>query len=289
MKFAVIGTKTQFSRSPLFQNVWLKRAQLEGTYEAINILPEALNIFLESLSVSGYRGINVTVPHKEAVYQWLKLQGAALDNIAEKTQAVNTVIIEEKGLLCGRNTDAYGFKTNIETSLLDQSIALESTTLKALVIGAGGAAKAVIVALQDLMQCQKIFLTNRTQERAEILAKQLGNLEVISWEKRDEIMKEVNFVVNCTNLGMQGSEPLEISLAQLPPTAIVTDIVYTPIITPLLEQAKNRGNPIVDGTGMLLYQGRKSFEYWTGIAPEIDQSVWQLTFPEKYSNSKLFL
>ena len=209
----------------------------------------------------GFRGVNVTVPHKEAAL-------AAVDEadaLARRIGAVNTIVVGADGKLTGTNTDGFGFLENLKAGAPEWNAA----SGPAVVLGAGGAARAVVVALIDA-GAPEIILVNRTRERAEKIAADLGGpLTVCDWDDRAAVLAGANLLVNTTTLGMTGKAPLDLSLEALPDTALVNDIVYAPLETDLLAAARAWGNPAVDGLGMLLHQARPGFEAWFGVAPEV--------------------
>ncbi len=259
-KAAVIGYPVAHSLSPRLHGFWLKKYGIAGEYSAVEVKPEELENFIKNMSANGYSGVNVTIPHKEAVIPFLD----GIDKYARAIGAVNTIIVDD-GKLYGTNTDAEGFYQNIESHIIGRK--------KAVVLGAGGAAKAVIFAL-ELLEFEEIIITNRTCERALMLQHLYSSSsQIVDWEKRSEILADADLLVNTTSLGMTGKEPLDIDLSRLPKTALVTDIVYKPLITPLLAQAQARGNPTVDGLGMLLHQAVPAFAAWFGDVPVGDVPV----------------
>ena len=263
-KAAVIGYPVKHSLSPRLHNYWLKKYNIKGEYTAIEVLPENLSEFIKSLDKNGFCGVNVTIPHKELVILMLD----EVEDMARTIGAVNTVIVKD-GKLLGKNTDAYGFAENIKPYIIGKR--------KAVVLGAGGASKAVIFALQ-ILGFKEIIITNRTKERAEelVLSYQrtlVSSLTIADWNDRHKILENVDLLVNTTSLGMIDKEPLGIDLSLLPKTALVTDIVYSPLITQLLAQAMERGNPTVDGLGMLLHQAVPAFEAWFGVKPEVTEDL----------------
>jgi len=264
MKAAVIGRPITHSKSPLIHRHWLERYDLRGSYDAVDIRPENLSYQLKQMvEEEGYTGLNVTVPHKEAVLPLCD----ELDEAAQAIGAVNTIVIEE-GKIKGRNTDAFGFTENIKTALPD----FKFSDGPAYVLGAGGAAKAVLYALLK-EGASEIYLSNRTRERAEDLAAvSPDRIKVADWDDFTNL-QHCHFLVNTTSLGMQYKPPLEIDLSSLNTQTIVNDIVYAPLMTSFLQQSKMRGNKIVTGIGMLLHQARPAFEAWTGIMPEIDEEL----------------
>lgn len=268
-KAGVVGWPVSHSLSPRLHNYWLKQYNIDGEYKAYPVEPENLPEFIENLRRDkDFVGANFTIPHKEAT---MKLVDET-HGFAWMIEAVNTIIVKD-GQLHGMNTDDEGFTENIRSHI--------TGTKKAVVLGAGGAAKAVVFALK-ILGFKQIIITNRTRERAEKLAQWVEpNLEIADWEDRNKILQDADLLVNTTSLGMTGKDSLEINLSLLPETALVTDIVYSPLITPLLAQAQARGNPIVDGLGMLLYQAVPAFEAWFGVRPEVTEELRQYVLSGK--------
>jgi shikimate dehydrogenase len=260
MLAGIIGWPVEHSLSPRLHGFWLERHKIDGAYVALAVRPEDLFEVLRLLPRIGFRGANITVPHKEAAL-------AAMDEVeplARSIGAVNTVVVRADGSLEGRNTDAYGFLENLRQGAAHW----HAPHKPAAVIGAGGAARAICVALLDV-GVPEIYLVNRTPERAERLAEELGDQVIaIRWENHAAALGEAALVVNATTLGMKGEPETLLDLKLLPKTAVVTDIVYTPLETPLLAAARKRGNPVVDGLGMLIHQARPGFEAWFGVRPE---------------------
>jgi shikimate dehydrogenase len=276
-KFCVIGTKTEMSKSPLFHTIWIKAYGLDAGYMACNVPVEGLEPFICSLHSNNFSGINITVPHKEQAYAILdKKFPGSIDNTARKIGAINTIKIDGNGEYTATNTDAYGFIQNILTS---SQLPAEwgFAGKQVVIIGAGGATRAVIAGLEEA-GVKHISLLNRTEQKALEIArafKPILAIDAYPWEERSACLRNADMLINCTSLGMKGSESLDISLALLPQKALVTDIVYNPLLTPLLEAAKAQGNPVIDGLGMLLYQGQKSFSLWHGITPEVTGDLRQ--------------
>jgi len=259
-KAGVIGYPITHSLSPKLHNYWLKKYNIDGEYKAIEVKPEGLADFIKNMAANGYSGVNVTIPHKEAVMEFLY----EIDHVAKAIGAVNTIVVKD-GKLIGKNTDVAGFAENIKSHIIGKK--------KAVIFGAGGAARAVGKALLDL-DFSQITIANRTLAKADEVRHQFdNNLEVASWEERSHLLKDADLLVNTTSLGMTGKGELEIDLSLLPTTALVTDIVYNPLITPLLAQAQARGNPTVDGLGMLLHQAVPAFEAWFGVRPVVDDEL----------------
>lgn len=263
-KAAVIGWPINHSKSPLIHNHWLSRYSIKGTYEAIAVAPVALKESIQRLVDAGYRGFNVTVPHKQAILEHMDF----VRPDAERIGAVNTVVVGADGTLEGRNTDAFGFIANLKLSAPDFNFRGGS----AVVIGAGGAARAVIYALQK-EGVDTIRIINRTLENARALAAEFPPCEAIAWDHLPDMTKDASLIINTTTLGMTGQAPLELDFARVKPTALVHDIVYAPLETPLLRAARAAGNPTVTGIGMLLHQARPAFEAWFGVMPDVDPDL----------------
>ncbi len=264
-KAGVMGWPVDHSRSPALHGFWLKTYGIDGSYERLPVKPEDLAKALRDLPAKGFAGVNLTVPHKEAAL-------AVVDEVSPEGRrigAVNTIFVKPDGRLVATNTDAYGFMANLKHG----APSFRPPLCPALVLGAGGASRAICVALQDAGVPQ-ITLTNRSIERAEALARDLGGkITITPWKKRTNALKDVGLVVNTTTLGMKGQPPLELALDNLSTTAIVTDIVYVPLETPLLAAARARGNIVVDGIGMLLYQAQPGFEGWFGTWPDVTSAL----------------
>lgn len=263
----VIGHPVGHSLSPGLHGHWLARYRLDAAYLPFDVAPGNLERALRGLAALGGRGCNITVPHKEAACRLMD----ELQPGAARIGAVNTVVIGPSGGLIGSNTDGFGFLENLRAG----APAWSASARPAVIIGAGGAARAIVAALGDA-GCPGIRLINRTYERAEALAVQLGGpVEPIAWDARAPALDGAGLLVNTTSLGMSGQPPLDLALNSFPTDAVVTDIVYAPLETPLLAAARARGNPVVDGLGMLLHQARPGFEAWFGVKPTVDAVLRQ--------------
>jgi len=263
----VIGWPISHSRSPLIHGYWLKRYGIEGAYERRPVNPEELAAFVGSIRRGELAGSNVTVPHKEAV---LKLVDDA-DAIATAIGAANT-LWGENGRVRATNTDAHGFLANLQAAFPDW----QSAPGAPFVIGAGGAARAIIYALKGA-GCERIRLTNRSPERARELAAYFGPaVEVVDWQERAARLGDVSLLVNTTTQGMAGQPPLGLPLAALPKAAIVYDLIYVPLRTPLMMDAEARGLASLGGLGMLLHQAGVGFEHWFGRRPEVTEELFKL-------------
>ena len=267
----VIGWPVEHSRSPLIHRYWLKQYGIDGAYEKEAVPPGEAEAFLRALAERDYVGANVTLPHKLAALQ----AADVADEAAYAIGAANTVWLDSAGTLNATNTDAAGFMANLD----EQAPRWNASKLPALVIGAGGAARAILYALLQA-HAPKILLTNRTSERAAALADYFGpmsatpnRVEVLDWKDRSRAVGECGLIVNATSLGMTGEKPLELDLDKLREEAVVADIVYAPLVTPLLAAARNRGRATVDGLGMLLHQAAPGFERWFGVRPEVTPAL----------------
>ena len=261
----VMGWPVGHSRSPRLHNFWLARAGIDGAYVPLAVPPDRVSEALRALPALGFAGTNVTIPHKEAVFDAVD----ETDAIARRIGAVNTVYVRGDGVLAGTNTDAFGFVEALRSRLGDWSAAGGPVA----VLGAGGAARAIVAALQD-EGASEIRLVNRTRARAETLRERFGPPVVaVDWAERERALDGARLLVNTTALGMAGGEPLDIRLDDLPSDAVVNDIVYTPLETPLLAAARARGCRAVDGLEMLLHQARPGFAGWYGAEPVVDDAL----------------
>jgi shikimate dehydrogenase len=257
---AVMGWPISHSRSPKIHNYWLARYGLEGAYVPLAVEPARLAAALRALPALNFSGCNLTIPHKEAALAIVD----DLDETAKRVGAVNCVVVEEDGTLVGRNYDGFGFTAALRAA----APMWRSDAGPAVVIGAGGAARAVVAGLLDA-GATEIRVFNRTLERAERLAQDFGApVAAHRWEEREAGLAGAGLLVNTTNQGMVGQPPLELRLDALPSEALVSDIVYAPLETPLLAAARARGATAVDGLGMLIHQARPAFRDWFGVMPE---------------------
>jgi shikimate dehydrogenase len=260
LRACIIGHPVAHSRSPLIHNHWLSLHGIAGEYLREDVLPAEIEAFLKTFPRSGYIGGNVTVPHKEIAFAAV----AGRDSVAEALGAVNT-LWHENGKLFGTNTDVYGFLAQLDQSA-PHWLECKKT---ALVLGAGGSARAAIYGLLE-RSVENILVANRTRARAEQLAAHFGKrIMPIAMSDIPSRLPEADLLVNTTTLGMRGEPPLEIDLAALKRGAIVYDLVYSPLETPLLAHARARGHPTVDGLGMLLHQAVPAFERWFGVRPNV--------------------
>lgn len=267
IRTGLIGHPTGHSKSPLIHNHWIGACGLSGEYVAIDVMGEALAQEIERLKREGFKGFNVTIPHKQAVMALCD----ELDEPAREIGAVNTVVIGGNGALHGSNTDAFGFLQNLREEAPDFAFG----KAPAVVLGSGGAARAIIYALLKT-GVPEIRLANRTRARAEDLVANCVHPErirIVDWDDRDGALGDASLLVNTTSVGMAGTEMLGIDLGRLPQGATVYDIVYVPLLTGLLESARDRGLTIVTGIGMLLHQARPAFKAWYGVLPEVTNEL----------------
>ena len=269
----VMGWPVTHSLSPRLHGHWLARYQINGAYDAFEVEPEALPLALSQLAANGFRGVNLTVPHKEAALALVD----KIDDTAQRIGAINTIVVGDDASLAGSNTDAFGFIENLRDHVPDR-VAAGWSGRPATVLGAGGAARAVCTALLDC-GVGEIRLVNRTAERAAALSESLPGLKqcasICAWTDRAAALAGAGLLVNTTVLGMRGQEPLDLDLADLPDDATVNDIVYAPLETDLLARTRRRGNRVVDGLGMLLHQARPGFRAWFGVDPTVDDDLRQ--------------
>lgn len=261
-KAAVIGWPVQHSLSPLLHQFWLKQYRIDGTYEKIAVEEKDLARFINSLRGGEYKGVNVTVPYKERVMPLLD----EIDESAKTTGAVNVISVTD-GKLIGSNTDIFGFRTNLEGS------GLPLRKKHAVILGAGGAARAVLKSLSDMGFAGVSIVARDSKKAQELRNLSSTSVDIISWDDRNEILSSCDLLVNATTLGMKGKEILQIDLSLLPSHAVVYDIVYNPLITGLLQQARTRKLGIVDGLGMLIYQAVPCFEAWFGMRPQVTEEL----------------
>lgn len=263
----LIGYPVSHSLSPRIHAYWIAEHGIDAAYKLFTTPPARLRQTILHMRKKNVVGVNITIPHKQAVMEYLD----RVDDTATRIGAVNTVI-NQNGTFVGSNTDAYGFITNLREGLTGSPEGDISSYLKNIVIlGAGGATRAAIVALKDA-GAKSITLTNRSAEKSKLLA-DCFQVESLPWEVRTELLAEATLLINTTSLGMEHQPELELDLSLLPPTAAVHDIVYAPLETALLKAARARGNPTVDGLGMLLYQAQKAFALWHGVLPTVTPAL----------------
>jgi len=260
----IMGWPVSHSRSPLLHGFWLDETGVDGAYLPLPVKPEHIEQALRALPILGFRGCNLTVPHKQAALSVVD----RVDPLARRIGAINTIVVRPDGRLDGCNTDAFGFRENLRQSVPDWNPAAGP----AVVLGAGGAARAVVAALSD-DGVGEIRIVNRTRGRAEAVASELATAQtritIHSWDEGRAVQHHAGLLVNATSLGMAGEPPLTLDISSLPRSAPVIDIVYVPLETDLLAAARHLGHRVVDGLGMLLHQGRPGFEAWFGPAVQV--------------------
>ena len=263
----IMGWPVSHSRSPALHNFWLDQHGIDGVYVPLPVRPEQLAQALRALPVLGFGGCNLTIPHKQMALSIVD----RVDPLVRRIGAMNTVIVAADGSLEGYNTDVYGFRENLRDCVPDW----DPTAGPAVVLGAGGAARAVVAALIEAGVAE-IRLVNRTIARAERIAEELATPSQVSihpWHERHAALQDAGLLVNTTSLGMTGEPELKIDLVRLPLSGVVVDIVYVPLETRLLAAARHRGHRTVDGLGMLLHQGRPGFEAWFGTPVRVSREL----------------
>jgi shikimate dehydrogenase len=263
----VLGWPVAHSRSPVIHNHWLAHYGIPGRYVLFAVPPERLEAAVRGLAPLGLRGCNVTTPHKQAIFPLLD----RVDDLARRIGAVNTVVVEKDGTLTGFNNDGNGFIQ----SLRDADPKWRPDSGPILVLGAGGASRAVVASLAA-QGAREIRVTNRTLDKANEIATAVGSaVKVVTWAQREDALDGIAMLANATSLGSVGKPALEIALDRLPKSAIVGDLIYVPPETPLLADARKRGNVTVNGLGLLLNQARPAFNAWFGVLPEITPALRQ--------------
>jgi len=264
---AVIGWPIEHSRSPMIHGYWLQRYGIDGRYTKIAVKPEDVTAFVRSLAERGFAGCNVTLPHKEAVFQAADVREAS----AEAVGAANTLWLED-GRLFAANTDTYGFMRHLDVS----APAWRTKDRPALLLGAGGAARGIVYGLLEA-GVGNVRIANRTLSRAEEIAQHFGSrVTAVAWRDAEAAATDAGLLVNATSLGMAKTGPLDFDVARLPAEAMVADIVYVPLETDLLRRARARDLTAVDGLGMLLHQAVPGFAKWFGVTPDVTDDLRDL-------------
>jgi shikimate dehydrogenase len=261
----IVGWPVAHSRSPIIHKYWLGVHRIPGTYVPLAVQPERLPDALRGLVALGFRGCNVTMPHKLTAMAHLD----RVNETARRIGAVNTIVVERDGTLSGFNNDGNGFVQSLRDARPDW----RGDAGPALILGAGGAARAVLVALLE-NGATEIRIANRTAEKAQAMADEFGpSVKAIAWSDRNAAMADLALLVNATDRGMIGKPALDVTMDRLPTSALVGDLIYTPPETPFLLQARQRGNLTVNGLGLLLNQARLGFQAWFGVLPEVTQTL----------------
>jgi shikimate dehydrogenase len=263
-----MGWPVSHSRSPLLHGFWLDETGVDGAYLPLPVHPQHIEQALRALPILGFRGCNLTIPHKQIALSVVD----RVDPLARRIGAINTIVVGPDGGLEGRNTDAFGFRENLRDSVPSWHPGAGPVV----VLGAGGAARAIVAALSD-DGVGEIRIVNRTLERAAALAGDLSTAKtrftIHSWDEASAVQRHAALLVNATSLGMVGEPPLTLDISLLPRAAPVVEIVYVPLETDLLAAARRSGHPVVDGLGMLLHQGRPGFEAWFGAAVRVTDEL----------------
>ena len=261
----VMGWPVAHTRSPAIHNHWIAQHGLLGAYVQLPVLPERLETAIRALPALGFAGCNVTVPHKINAIRMVD----ELHPSAQRIAALNTIVVREDGSLLGMNNDGLGYIQ----SLRDADPTWRGDAGPALVLGAGGAARAIVVGLLD-EGVPELRITNRTLERAQALAQDFGDrVTVVPWDARNDAMQGVSLLVNTTTQGMHGQDALDVVLEHLPAHAMVSDAIYIPQETLLLDMARRKGHRTVNGLGMLLNQARPAFNAWFGVLPDVTPAL----------------
>jgi shikimate dehydrogenase len=261
MLAGVMGWPIAQSRSPILHNYWIEKYKLNGRYVPLAVRPERLSDAIRGLPALGFRGCNLTMPHKQLAMTMVD----SLTDTAKRIGAVNCIVVGEDSKMSGTNNDGNGYVLSVQ----EVAPQWKPSDGPIAILGAGGAARAIIVALLE-RGASEIRLINRTFEKADRLAKEFGlAIKPIAWDKRGDAIADTVLLINATNQGMTGNPPLEISLDKLSSRTLVSDLIYVPPETPFLTAAKARGNVIINGLGMLLHQARPAFQAWFGVMPEI--------------------
>lgn len=261
----LMGWPVSHSRSPQIHNHWIAEHGRSGAYVLLPVPPDRLPDAVRGLAALGFAGCNVTVPHKVAAMQLVDW----VDPLARRIGAINTIVVQPDGSTRGYNNDGHGYLH----SLVEAHPGWRADAGPVAVLGAGGGARAVVASLAEA-GAPEIRVCNRSLAKAQELVRDLGGpVRAVPWERRDDALAGVALMVNTTSQGMSGQAPLEVSLELLPRAALVSDLVYVPMDTPLLAAARARGNPVVGGLGMLLHQARPAFHAWFGVMPQVSADL----------------
>jgi shikimate dehydrogenase len=261
IKVGVMGWPVAHSRSPIIHNYWIDQYGLSGLYEQLPVEPECLETAIKTLRSNGYAGCNITIPHKVHALRHMDW----VDPLARRIGAINTIVVQPNGELHGFNHDGFGYIESLREALPEWT----ANNGPAVILGAGGASRAIIVGLLDA-GATEIRIVNRTKTSAEALANEFGvKIKAFDWNQRSNVLSDAALLVNTTSQGMHGEPPLDIDLSALPASALVSDAIYIPQETTFLSAAKKRGNTTVNGLGMLIHQARPAFQAWFGVMPEV--------------------
>jgi shikimate dehydrogenase len=263
-KYGVIGNPLSHSLSPLLHNFWFKKHNIKANYSLIEIKEDQIEEIVNKIKKEELQGINVTVPYKQAVIPFLDL----IINDAKETSSVNTIYLNNEKKVVGENTDVYGFNSSFIKKLNNENL-LEK---KILILGAGGVTPSIIYSLKK-KKIEKIYISNRTVEKAQSIKAKFPFIEIILWENINDISLEMDVIINTTSLGMKNGSDFKQEIKKIKPKLIYYDVIYNPLETKLLKNFKEKEIRTFNGLDMFLYQGQKSFCLWNKINPEVDQEL----------------
>jgi shikimate dehydrogenase len=270
----VMGWPVAHSRSPAIHNHWIQHYGLTGAYGLFPVKPQELETAIRGLQALGLAGCNITIPHKVEAMKFMDW----VDPLAQRMGAINTIVRQPDGALHGFNNDGFGYIQ----SLREEQPTWRADTGPIVILGAGGASRAILLSLMD-EGATEVRLLNRTRSKADALAEEFGSgVTVVDWSERQNALSGAALLINTTSQGMHGQSSLDIDLAQLPISAVVSDAIYIPLETPLLARARLRGNPTVNGLGMLLHQARPAFQAWFDVMPEVTPALRQAIIATLY-------
>jgi shikimate dehydrogenase len=263
-KYGVIGNPLSHSLSPLLHNFWFKKHNIKANYSLIEIKEDQIEEIVNKIKKEELQGINVTVPYKQAVIPFLDL----IINDAKETSSVNTIYLNNEKKVVGENTEVYGFNSSFIKKLNNENL-LEK---KILILGAGGVTPSIIYSLKK-KKIEKIYISNRTVEKAQSIKAKFPFIEIILWENINDISLEMDVIINTTSLGMKNGSDFKQEIKKIKPKLIYYDVIYNPLETKLLKNFKEKEIRTFNGLDMFLYQGQKSFCLWNKINPEVDQEL----------------
>ena len=263
-QLGVLGYPLSHTLSPIIHNYWMQKYQIKGSYNSLEIQTNDLTTFFKD-NISKFKGLNVTIPHKINVFEFMD----EIDNSAKVIGAINCISINNEGKLVGANTDAAGFMSGLRKFIPE--IGFDNSNI--MIIGAGGASRAVIYSLL-LESVKKISISNRSRDRLKVIGRDFnGVLNPVDWDQKSKEISNADIIINCTSLGMLGNDSLDIDVSSFNENAIVIDLVYNPIETELIKSAKKRGHRVLNGLPMLLHQAALSWKIWFDILPDIDNEL----------------
>ena len=263
-QYGIIGNPLSHSLSPILHNFWLRKNNLKANYSLIEIKKNEIKNIIENIKTKKLHGINVTVPYKQEVIPYLDL----IINDAEETSSVNTIYLNGENKIVGENTDVYGFEQSF-INKLNQDDLIEKSFL---ILGAGGVAPSLVYALQK-KKIKKIFISNRTLQKAENIKKKFPGIEIILWESISQKSKEMDVIINATSLGMKNSPDFKTLIEKYKPEMVYYDVIYNPLETKMIKRFKVNNIKTHNGLEMFLFQGQKSFSLWNNITPTIDEEI----------------